>query len=221
MPSAVKRGRPPQKGLAERRREEILRVATSLFASAGYACTDLQDVADKLGIGKGTLYRYFPTKQALFHAAVERAIMGMQSAIDAAIARLTEPLDRIGCAVRAYLGYFDRNPECIELLMQERAQFPERKKPKYFEHREANRGAWEKLYRDLIAQGYFRDIPVQRITDTVGALVYGAMFTNYFAGRRKGLAEQAEDILDVVFNGLLTQTGKDHRRLAAAKERES
>ena len=154
-------------------------------------------------------------------AAVERAIMGMQSAIDAAIARLTEPLDRIGCAVRAYLGYFDRNPECIELLMQERAQFPERKKPKYFEHREANRGAWEKLYRDLIAQGYFRDIPVQRITDTVGALVYGAMFTNYFAGRRKGLAEQAEDILDVVFNGLLTQTGKGHRRLAAAKERES
>src|ERR1051326_3008496 len=58
MASHVKRGRPPEEGLAERRREEILRAATCLFAANGFACTDLQDVADKLGVGKGTLYRY-------------------------------------------------------------------------------------------------------------------------------------------------------------------
>ncbi len=210
-----KRGRPPEEGLAERRREEILRVSTRLFASAGFACTDLQDVADKLGVGKGTLYRYFPTKQALFEAAVERAIRGMRSAIDAAAGGIADPLERIGAAVRVYLAYFDAHPECVELLMQERAHLTERRKPRYFEHREENRSEWEAVYRALIARGLVRDMPVDRIMDTLGSLVYGAMFTNYFAGRRKTLPEQADDILDVVFNGLLTPAGQEHRRAAA------
>ncbi len=214
----AKRGRPVVEGLAERRREEILRAATALFASAGFPCTDLQDVADKLGVGKGTIYRYFPTKQALFEAAIDRALVGMRASIDAASGHVKDPLDRIGAAVRAYLRFFDEHPEFIELIMQERAQFMGRKRPRYFEHRDANRGPWTELYGGLIAAGRMREMPTDKIMDTLGAMVYGAMFTNYFAGRRKTLTEQAEDILDVVFNGLLTPA--EQARRGATRKRE-
>ena len=39
------------------RREEILDAATKLFAEHGYADTDTQQLADKLGVGKGTLVK--------------------------------------------------------------------------------------------------------------------------------------------------------------------
>jgi AcrR family transcriptional regulator len=214
MPTPVKRGRPPEEGLAERRREEILRVATDLFAANGFPSTDLQDVADKLGVGKGTIYRYFPTKHALFQAAIDRALSTMRRSIDEAVSATADPLGRIAAAIRAYLTHFDSHPQAVELLMQERAQFPERKKPTYFAQREANKGPWQAIYRDLIAQGQVREMPLDRITDTIGSLVYGTMFTNYFAGRGKPVAEQAEDILDVVFNGLLTPAGQERRRVA-------
>lgn len=219
MATPVKRGRPPEEGLAERRREEILRAAAELFAANGFACTDLQDVADRLGVGKGTLYRYFPTKQALFQAAVDRALQGMRRSIDEAIATVSDPIDRIAAAITAYLTHFDRHPEAVELLIQDRAQDPERTAPTYFQHRAANQGIWHSIYRDLIAQGQVRDIPVERITDTIGSLVYGTMFTNYFAGRRKPVPEQAGDILDVVFNGLLTPQGQERRRASAGEKR--
>lgn len=203
-PAKRKRGRPRIEGLAERRAEEILPVAIALFARNGYACTDLQVVADKLQVGKGTLYRYFPSKKHLFQAALIRVLNGMREAVDAAVIQESDPLDQLYAAIRAYLGYFDEHPEYVELIIQERAEFRDKKKATYFEHREATVGRWHEFYRGLIAAGRLRNVPVDRITDVLSNAVYGTMCTNYFAGHEKTLAQQAEDILDVTLRGLLT-----------------
>ena len=50
------------------RREEILDVATDLFAEFGYSEAVTKDLADRLQVGKGTIYRYFPSKRELFLA---------------------------------------------------------------------------------------------------------------------------------------------------------
>jgi len=96
------------------------------------------------------------------------------------------------------------HPEFVELIMQERAQFKDRKKPTFFLHREARVEQWRAHYRRLIAEGRVRDMPVERITDVMSDLVYGTMFTNYFTGQRKPFEAQAQDILDVVFHGILS-----------------
>ncbi len=206
-----RRGRPRDASLAARRSEEILTVATRLFAERGYPCLDVQVAADALGVGKGTIYRYFPTKRELFLAAVDRAMRLLREHVDAAAADEREPLAQITRAVRAYLEFFDKHPEFVELLIQERAEFKDRKKPTYFAHREANIVRWQELTRALIAQGLMRRMPAERITDVVGNLLYGTMFTNFFGGRAKDIAAQAEELLDVVFNGILTAAGKRRR----------
>jgi len=204
-------GRPRDPDLADRRREQILRAASRLFARNGFAATDLQDVADVLTVGKGTLYRYFPTKRDLFQAAVDRVMLHMKAAIDEAIADVTDPLDQITTAIRAYLQFFHDHPQYVELLIQERAAFRDRKTPTYFEYRKANSGRWHELYRGLITGGRLRDIPIDRITDVLGDLIYGTMFTNYVAGRTRSLVEQADDIVDIAFHGLLTPAERARR----------
>jgi AcrR family transcriptional regulator len=193
------------------RREEILEAAAGLFARHGYSNTDTQLLADHLRVGKGTIYRYFASKQDLFLAAVDRAIRQARAHVDAAIAGVEDPLDRIESAVRAYLAFFAAHPEVVELFMQERAQFKDRKKPTYFEHQEVNVERWRALYRTLIAAGRVRDVPVERITDVISDLLYGTMFTNYFAGRRKPFEQQAGDIIDVVFHGILSESERQRR----------
>jgi AcrR family transcriptional regulator len=192
------------------RQEEILDAAAKLFAEHGYADTDTQLLADKLGVGKGTLYRYFPSKQDLFLAAADRVMRKLLMRIEDSIKDIEDPLDRIAAAVRAYLSFFADHPESVELLMQERAQFKDRKKPTYFEHREANVEKWRALYRGLIAAGRVRPMPVERITDVLSQLLYGTIFVNYFTGQRKPFEAQARDILDVVFHGIL---GDSERKL--------
>lgn len=202
-PTHKQRGRPKDKQLTARRREEILDVAARIFAERGFPGTDVQEVADELAVGKGTIYRYFPTKRELFLAAVDRGMRQLRVQVDVSVADVDDPLERIAQAVRAYLAFFDANPAFVELLIQERAEFKDRKKPTYFEHRDADVGSWQKLLLELVSEGRVRDAPVQRITDVLGDLLYGTMFTNYFAGRRKSFEQQAQDVLDIVFHGIL------------------
>ncbi len=58
-------------------REAILDAATALFAQLGFNDADTQALAEKLGVGKGTLYRHFPSKRDLFLAAVDRVMRRM------------------------------------------------------------------------------------------------------------------------------------------------
>jgi AcrR family transcriptional regulator len=213
LPGHRGRGRPRDDALPERRREEILERAQTLFARHGYRNTDVQWVADALRVSKGTIYRYFPSKEELFLATVRRGVRRMREHIDRAGAKVADPIDRIAASVRAYLEFFKSSPQLVELFIQERSEFKRPDKPLYFEHRDAARGPWRRIIARLIAQGRLRDVPVPRIIDIVGDLLYGTMFTNYFAGRGKPFAAQARDVLDVVFNGILTPAERRRRGL--------
>lgn len=193
--------------------EEILEAATKLFATQGYADTDTQQLVDKLGVGKGTLYRYFPSKRELFLAAADRGMRKLCQFIDDSVAAIEDPPERIAQVVRSYLQFFADHPELCELLIHERALFKERKKPTYIEHREAHRERLRLLYRSYIAEGQIRDIPVDQLLDVLGDLLYGTMFTNYFSDRQTSVEEQARGILDILFHGILSDVGRQKRPL--------
>lgn len=58
----------------EERRREIIGAARDLFEAGDYATTTMRDVMDRLSIAKGTIYHYFPSKEALLEAVVEDII---------------------------------------------------------------------------------------------------------------------------------------------------
>jgi AcrR family transcriptional regulator len=208
---AAKKPRPRSEELVASRQEEILDAAARLFAKHGYAETDTQLLADEVGVGKGTLYRYFPSKQDLFLAAADRVMRLLRQVIDSAIVGVDDPLQRIEVAIRTYLRFFATHPEYVELLIQERATFKDRETPTYFVHRDKNIEPWRALYRSLIAEGRVRNMPVDRITDIMSAACYGTMFVNYFTRQQKSPEEQAQAIMDVVFHGLLSDSERRRR----------
>ena len=202
------RGRPRDEHLPERRREEILEVATRIFAERGYPGTDVQVVADAAGIGKGTVYRYFPTKQDLFFAAVDRGLNVLKARIDEAqTAAGADVFGQMKAVVVAYLAFFEDNPAMVELLIQERAEFRDRAQPAYFVRREEDLGRWHETLRQLIAAGRMRDVAPEQITQVAGDLLYGTMFANYVTGRHSDPQTQAATILDIILHGLLTERG--------------
>jgi AcrR family transcriptional regulator len=181
----------------------ILDVAAAHFAQHGYRQTDVQNIADALGLGKGTIYRRFATKEDLFLASADRGMRKLTQTVDAAAAAQSDALEQISAAVHAYLQFFADHPQYVELIIQERAEFRHRETPTYFAYRQASIERWKPVYRALIDQGQMRDVPVERIIEVISGLVYGTMFINFFTGRIKSPASQARDILDVVFRGIL------------------
>ena len=49
-----------------KKKKEIMEAAISVFSKAGYHRSKIKDIADEAGVGKGTVYEYFETKEDLF-----------------------------------------------------------------------------------------------------------------------------------------------------------
>jgi len=85
---------------AQRNRERILSVAKEAFARHG-ANTSLDDIAKQVGVGPGTLYRHFPTREELLQA-VYRAELEKLAAAEQKFSQTMAPTD----ALRAWLLLF-------------------------------------------------------------------------------------------------------------------
>lgn len=60
----------------EARPDEIIASAIALWSSQGFATTKIEEIAKGAGVAKGTVYLYFPSKEALFEAAVKNRMIG-------------------------------------------------------------------------------------------------------------------------------------------------
>ncbi|WP_280332855.1 TetR/AcrR family transcriptional regulator [Nocardia wallacei] len=99
-PAAASGAKRAPRADARRNRERVLAAAQAAFAAEGIS-VPLDEIARRAGVGPGTVYRHFPTKEALFHAAitdnVERMIdyaRGLTTAADPGAA-FFELLDRM------------------------------------------------------------------------------------------------------------------------------
>jgi AcrR family transcriptional regulator len=88
---------------AQRNRERILRVAKRAFAKAG-ANTSLDDIAKAAGVGAGTLYRHFPTRDALIEG-VYRTEVEKLAAAERKFAETMPPIDALRTWMRLFVDY--------------------------------------------------------------------------------------------------------------------
>jgi TetR/AcrR family transcriptional regulator, cholesterol catabolism regulator len=90
------RERPPPK-----RDSEVLEAAARVFAERGYAKASVQDVADDLGISRGSVYHYIDTKEDLLYSLLEQVAAGLDLLHEeVATAEGLAPLERIALYVR-------------------------------------------------------------------------------------------------------------------------
>jgi AcrR family transcriptional regulator len=103
-----------------RRDAEVLAVAARLFAERGYLGTTMQDIADELGILKGSLYHYISTKEHLLFRLIEGVHHDVgQVLADVASAPGLLPLDRLALYVERQVQQNLSAPQRIAVYYDE------------------------------------------------------------------------------------------------------
>jgi AcrR family transcriptional regulator len=93
-------------GLRERVAAEILSAAASVLASSGNEAS-MNDVAVAAGVARGTLYRYFPTRQALVEQLRATAVEDAAGRLRASRVGEVDPLEGLERAIRAFVDAGD------------------------------------------------------------------------------------------------------------------
>jgi AcrR family transcriptional regulator len=110
----------------ESRPQQIIEAALEVFGECGLANARLQDIADRAGVSKGTIYLYFPNKEELFREMVRQTSV---AAIETGeqIVTTGSPTEQLIAAMRAYWA-FVRSPAfgtIHRLVLGELHQFPD------------------------------------------------------------------------------------------------
>lgn len=101
------------------RRAQLLDVAVRLAAGRDLTAVSVQEIANTAGVSEGLLYHYFPTKDALLLAAVQRAADAMADALDVAVQG--PPLAALTAGLAAYLDHVQADPTGWRALLQARS----------------------------------------------------------------------------------------------------
>jgi AcrR family transcriptional regulator len=101
------------------RKEEILDVATRLFAERGYEGTSMNDVAARVGMRKASLFYHFATKDALYEAVIDRLIETLGAALRAAYEGVGTFAERLEAAADTTTVVLGTHPYAARLLLRE------------------------------------------------------------------------------------------------------
>ncbi|RKY95393.1 MAG: hypothetical protein DRQ06_03760 [Candidatus Hydrothermota bacterium] len=101
-------------------RDIILKAAKELFAERGYYSTTVDDVAERAGVAKGSIYTYFNSKYELFVTALLQDFEEIVRKIDEKVGNIDRIEERIFRGVDIYLDYFEGNLFFFKSLFLER-----------------------------------------------------------------------------------------------------
>ncbi len=96
--------------------ETILRHAGDLFAKRDFARVSVDEVAARSGVGKGSVYRQFGSKEALYATVVIEGFKHLQKEIRSALSGSTSTREKIETVVRHTLMYFWTRRQFFALL---------------------------------------------------------------------------------------------------------
>jgi AcrR family transcriptional regulator len=89
-------------------RQRLIDAAGELFWERGYAATGLSDILESAGARGGSLYHFFPTKDDLLLAVVERHARVVETTIENTLAAHQDPKSRVLAIVEFYRGFMRR-----------------------------------------------------------------------------------------------------------------
>lgn len=169
----------------EDRPGEILGAALACFAERGFAATRLDDVAQRAGVTKGTLYLYFRNKEELFKAVVRQQIVPNIERGETLIGNAAEPAARL--LERLLRGWVElaRSPAGAipKIVLGEAGNFPDLARFYREEVVERALALMRRVLRRGIERGEFRALDLDNTVRCIVAPLLLAMLWRHSLGR--------------------------------------
>jgi len=173
-------------------RKELLTKCFDLFANKGYASVTMRQIAQEIGVSTGTLYHYFPSKQALFWQLYDE-LNERDTASMNAVLNSTDTLEE---RITVIFDYIAQNEDYFFKQFLITGDFYQQQDREEILANETLKHNYE-LNRDFVAKALETDDPA--VVNFAMCLATGIMVVRLFEGNVVEYAEQAQ-----LFNKMLT-----------------
>src|SRR5215475_4742445 len=142
--------------------DDIVSAAAKVFRTKGYHAATVRDIADEVGLLKGSLYHHFDSKEELLYLVVKEPIAQMYRTMAEIAASDGQAGDKLCRAISAHLEAFDRHYPHLFVYLREREAVKRRFREKIgFSPKDYER-CWQQILGEGVESGEFRsDLDIQ------------------------------------------------------------
>ncbi len=203
---------PSQQSRKERERQarktEILDAARTVFSERGFEKATLDEIAARAELGKGTIYNYFNSKEALFASVIVRGIKRFQAYVLAAVQDSSDPRTKIEAYIDASFTFFGKHRSLFSIFEFEKSALArslgEDLTAAFCENEMDIVQVLEQLFHEGVRSGDFKNLDTQRMAETVFGMIHVGTVQAIRHPESHNLTEQAQFIKSLVFDGLAT-----------------
>jgi AcrR family transcriptional regulator len=182
--------------------EEIIAAAAKVFQTKGYHAATVQDIADAVGILKGSLYHHVKSKEDLLYLIVKEPIARIYERMTEIVAGDLPAGQKLRRAILAHLEAFDRHYPHLFVYLHEREEMKHRFREQFKLSPKQYERCWQQILREGVKSGEFRpDLDVQVVSyGLLGMLNW--LYKWYDPRGRLGVREVADQFSALALAGL-------------------
>ena len=174
-----------------RRRKEIFNASVHLFLSKGFNETSMREIADAAGIGKSTLYDYFPSKDDILLSFVEDELQRLTKEMKEIANRKVEMLEKLRQMMFAYMEYLATNEDFYMKLSLEVQRLAQESLERIQRKRHALQDMVRIIIEEGIREGSFRPVDSLLATRVIFTALTPAVYATRPSGSRQQMMEEA------------------------------
>jgi len=186
-----------------RRRGEILNAAMGVIVHKGFLETSMREIAEAAGVGKSTLYDYFPSKDEIMIAYVVDEVERLTAQAQAIIAQDISVREKFRRIWHNHLQSMLANKHMYIKISFEAQRLSLESQQRIQVHRHAYQDMLCELVEEGIRQGEFRPVNPLLAIRGMFSLVTPMVYTSRPTGSPEQMLEEG---LDIIFNGLEAKT---------------
>jgi AcrR family transcriptional regulator len=194
----------------ELRREQILKIASELFSEKSYHDVTVDEIAGAVGVAKGTIYLYFPSKERLYLEILEDSFEAIESLLEKEIAKSDSAPVKLKKVLRLIFEFYQMNLDVLRILSRDETHLIR----EHFEFTERWRLRRIKLYEKILEKGQregsFRPMNTKLVAIVIFGLVRSVMFF-YKIDRSAG--EISDEVFSVISSGILDSRREEYKRM--------
>ncbi|MFI5395808.1 MAG: TetR/AcrR family transcriptional regulator [Candidatus Binatia bacterium] len=197
-------------------RHEILRAAEAIFTRHDFHEVLMENVAQECGVGKGTLYRYFPSKRDLYLAVMFEGIGALRDDLQVALKAPGEPDEKIKYIVRCILSHFWDRRFFFALIHrnEDKPQDPDGRE--WLRRRAEIVDIVQRTLEEAIAAGHMRRFNPRIAAEMLLGMVRGV---NRYHGRSDTLEDVVDAVVDVFWCGVAVESCRMQERNGRKRRR--
>lgn len=201
IPTTVK-----NKELVEKRREQIVLAAITLFSKKGFYKTTLRELAEEAGLSTGNIYDYVGSKEDIFYLIHDFAADLAVEALDRSVRDITDPMEKLRRMVRAEFNLMDQWADAIMLIYQESHILNPPFLHRLLQREREHLRKFEEVIEECIEANLLRECNVRMTANLIKSMVDTWVIKRWDLRGHATQLEAETSILDLVFNGLIPES---------------